>query len=78
VPLPGETSLIAAGALSAQHGSISIATMIAIAAAAIAGDNIGLKGAIIRVCSCGGSVVLVDESAEPVVATDLTHGRSCA
>ena len=28
--------------------------------------------------SRGGSVVLVDESAEPVVATDLTHSRCCA
>ena len=35
-----------------------------------------LKGAIIRVAPLrGGSVVLVDESAEPVVAMDLTHGR---
>lgn len=42
LPLPGETSLIAAGALAAHHGGISIAAVITIAAAAaIVGDNVG-------------------------------------
>jgi len=42
LPLPGETSLIAAGVLASQHGSISIAPVIAVAAlAAIVGDNVG-------------------------------------
>lgn len=41
IPLPGETSLIAAGVLAA-HGQLEIAAVIAIAAsAAIIGDNIG-------------------------------------
>jgi membrane-associated protein len=44
IPLPGETSLIAAGALAAHHGGISIAVVIAVAAAAaIIGDNIGFQ-----------------------------------
>lgn len=42
LPLPGETSLIAVGALAAHHGGISIGGVIAVAAvAAIVGDNIG-------------------------------------
>jgi len=42
LPLPGETSLIAAGVLSSQHGSVSIGYVIAVAAvAAIVGDNVG-------------------------------------
>lgn len=42
LPLPGETSLIAAGALAAHHGRLSIAPVIAVAAtAAIVGDNVG-------------------------------------
>ncbi len=42
LPLPGETSLIAAGALAAHHGGVSIGIVVAVAAgAAIAGDNIG-------------------------------------
>ena len=42
LPLPGETSLIAASALAAHHGSVSIVPVIAVAAvAAIAGDNVG-------------------------------------
>lgn len=42
LPLPGETSLIAAGILAAQSGGLSIGVVIAVAAAAaIVGDNIG-------------------------------------
>lgn len=42
LPLPGETSLIAAGILASQHGSVSIGIVIAVAAsAAIVGDNVG-------------------------------------
>ncbi len=42
LPLPGETSLIAAGALAAQPGRVSIAFVIAVAAAgAMVGDNVG-------------------------------------
>lgn len=42
LPLPGETSLIAAGALSAHHAGLSIGVVIATAAvAAIVGDNVG-------------------------------------
>lgn len=42
LPLPGETSLIAAGALAAHRGNVSIAAVIAVAAsAAIVGDNVG-------------------------------------
>lgn len=42
LPLPGETSLIAAGALAAHRGNVSIAIVIAVAAsAAIVGDNVG-------------------------------------
>lgn len=41
-PLPGETSLIAAGVLASHRGSVSIVAVIAVAAsAAILGDNIG-------------------------------------
>lgn len=42
LPLPGETGLIAASLLAAHHGGVSIALVIAVAAAAaIIGDNIG-------------------------------------
>ena len=42
LPLPGETSLIAVGALASQHGGISIEVVIAVTAlAAISGDNVG-------------------------------------
>lgn len=42
LPLPGETSLIAAGALAAHHERVSIGWVVAVAAlAAIAGDNVG-------------------------------------
>lgn len=42
LPLPGETSLIAVGALASQHAGISIEVVIAVAAvAAISGDNVG-------------------------------------
>ena len=42
LPLPGETSLIAVGALASQHGGISIELVIAVTAvAAISGDNVG-------------------------------------
>ena len=42
LPLPGETSLIAVGALASQHGGISIEVVIAATAlAAISGDNVG-------------------------------------
>lgn len=42
LPLPGETSLIATGALAAHQGSVSIVLVIAVAAcAAIVGDNVG-------------------------------------
>lgn len=42
LPLPGETSLIAVGALASQHAGISIEVVIAVAAvAAIIGDNVG-------------------------------------
>ncbi len=42
VPLPGETSLIAAAILASQHAGLSIEVVIAAAAlAAIIGDNIG-------------------------------------
>lgn len=42
LPLPGETSLIAAGALAAHHSGLSIVVVIAVAAAAaIVGDNVG-------------------------------------
>jgi membrane-associated protein len=42
LPLPGETSLIAAGVLASQHGKVSIGYVIAAAAlAAIVGDNVG-------------------------------------
>lgn len=42
LPLPGETSLIAASALAAHHGSVSLVPIIAVAAiAAIVGDNVG-------------------------------------
>jgi membrane-associated protein len=42
VPLPGETSLIAAAILASQHAGLSIEVVIATAAvAAIIGDNIG-------------------------------------
>ena len=42
LPLPGETSLIAAGALAAHHGGVSLTIVIAVAAAAaIVGDNVG-------------------------------------
>jgi len=42
VPLPGETSLIAASILASQHSGLSIELVIATAAlAAIVGDNIG-------------------------------------
>lgn len=42
LPLPGETSLIAAGALAARHHGVSIAVVAAVAAAAaILGDNLG-------------------------------------
>jgi membrane protein DedA with SNARE-associated domain len=42
VPVPGETSLIAAAILASQHGGLSIEIVIAVAAlAAIVGDNIG-------------------------------------
>jgi membrane-associated protein len=42
LPLPGETSLIAASALAAHRASVSIVIVVAVAAcAAIAGDNIG-------------------------------------
>jgi membrane protein DedA with SNARE-associated domain len=41
VPVPGETALIAAGALAA-HGNLDIALVVALAAtAAIVGDNLG-------------------------------------
>ena len=42
LPLPGETSLIAAAVLASQHGTVSIGPVVAIAAAAaIVGDNVG-------------------------------------
>ncbi len=42
LPLPGETSLIAVGALASQHGAISIEVVIAVTAlAAVGGDNVG-------------------------------------
>jgi membrane-associated protein len=42
LPLPGETSLVAAGALAAHGGRLSIGVVIAVAAAAaIVGDNVG-------------------------------------
>lgn len=42
LPLPGETSLLAAGALAAHRGNVSIVAVIAVAAcAAIVGDNVG-------------------------------------
>jgi membrane protein DedA with SNARE-associated domain len=42
LPLPGETSLIATGALAAHHGGVSIVVVITVAAAAaIIGDNVG-------------------------------------
>ena len=42
LPLPGETSLIAVGALASQYGGISIEVVIAVTAlAAISGDNVG-------------------------------------
>ncbi len=42
LPLPGETSLIAVGALASQHAGISIEVVITVAAlAAIIGDNVG-------------------------------------
>lgn len=42
LPLPGETSLIAAGILASQHEGLSIEVVIAVAAlAAIVGDNVG-------------------------------------
>ena len=42
IPLPGETSLIAAAALASQPGTVTIGVVIAVAAsAAIVGDNIG-------------------------------------
>lgn len=42
LPIPGETSLIAAGVLASQHGRVSIVLVILVAAsAAIAGDNVG-------------------------------------
>lgn len=42
LPLPGETGLIAAGALAAHHGGVSIAAVVGVAAcAAIVGDNVG-------------------------------------
>jgi membrane protein DedA with SNARE-associated domain len=42
LPLPGETSLIAASILASQHEGLSIEIVIAVAAlAAIVGDNIG-------------------------------------
>lgn len=42
LPLPGETSLIAASLLAARHGGVQIEVVIAIAAvAAIVGDNVG-------------------------------------
>ena len=42
LPLPGETSLIAAAVLATQPGTVTIALVIAVAAlAAIVGDNIG-------------------------------------
>jgi membrane protein DedA with SNARE-associated domain len=42
LPLPGETSLIAAGVLASQHGKIAILPVIGVAGtAAIAGDNVG-------------------------------------
>lgn len=42
LPLPGETSLIAASALAAHQGGVAIVLVIAVAAfAAVAGDNVG-------------------------------------
>lgn len=42
LPLPGETSLIVAGALAARHNGVTLALVVAVAAvAAIAGDNVG-------------------------------------
>jgi membrane protein DedA with SNARE-associated domain len=42
VPVPGETSLIAAGILASQHQGLTIEVVIAVAAlGAIVGDNIG-------------------------------------
>lgn len=44
LPLPGETSLLAAGALAAHRGNVSIVAVIAVAAcAAIVGDNVGFS-----------------------------------